>query len=401
VERSSWRQVAVELADDAAWIRRVATEIADRIHREIPRLGTDTELAEATRESVADNIWLFVSMVVAEVPPERAAPRTLAHEYVRLLVRRGIGPEVIAATYRTATQAFWQPWTERLRARLPEDRLAAALDESTQYILGFINALSDQVVELYAAERKTWVRSADAVRADTIRALLDAGPVDAVSAERRLGYALGRMHRCVLAWTDNADGESATGEVRVAATSLIEQLGGTEGLWFEPNRTTVAGWTVVPPRAPRNPALTAPAGVWTALGTAQPGLDGFRQTYQDAMHARRVAILRDLAAGTLVSYDEVALQALASADLEQARRFVVRHLGPLARDDDLHRELAATLREFLTHESNLRATAAAIGIHHNTVANRLRRAAELLEEPIAGRSAEVLVALELLPVTRR
>jgi DNA-binding PucR family transcriptional regulator len=114
-----------------------------------------------------------------------------------------------------------------------------------------------------------------------------------------------------------------------------------------------------------------------------------------------VAILRDLAAGTLVSYDAVALQALASADLEQARTFVVRHLGPLARDDDVHRELAATMRAFLTHESNLRATAAAIGIHHNTVAKRLRRAGALLEEPIAGRSAEVLVALELLPVTRR
>jgi hypothetical protein len=97
-----------------------------------------------------------------------------------------------------------------------------------------------------------------------------------------------------------------------------------------------------------------------------------------------VAILRDVAAGTLVSYDDVALQALASADLEQARRFVTRHLGQLARDDNVHRELAATLYQFLTHEPNLRATAAAIGIHHNTVANRLRRASELLEEPIAG-----------------
>jgi hypothetical protein len=137
VERSSWREVAVELTEDAAWVRRVATEITDRIHREIPRLGTDTELAEATRESVADNVWLFVSMVVAEVAPERAAPRTLAPEYVRLLVRRGVGAEVVAATYRMATQAFWRPWTELLRARMPEDRLAAALDESTQYILAF------------------------------------------------------------------------------------------------------------------------------------------------------------------------------------------------------------------------------------------------------------------------
>jgi hypothetical protein len=312
-----------------------------------------------------------------------------------------VGPEVVAATYRTSTEAFWPPWTERLRAVLPEDRLAAALDESTQYILGFINALSDRVVELYADERRTWVRSPESARADTVRALLDAGPVDSASAERRLGYQLGRTHRCVVAWTGTGDGDVGAGELRAAALSLLEQLGSAEPLWFEPNLTTVAGWTAVSPPAARDPALTAPPGVWTALGTAQPGLDGFRQTYQDAMHARRVATLRDRAVGSLVSYDAVALQALASADLEQARRFVARHLGPLARDDDVHRELAATLHEFLTHDSNLRATAAAIGVHHNTVANRLRRAGELLEEPIAGRSAEVLVALELLPVTRR
>jgi hypothetical protein len=108
VSKGSWRDLAVELADDGAWIRRMTIEISDRIHREIPELGHDCELSEATRQSVADNIRLFISMVVAGVPPDRARPGIMAEEYVRLLAQRGVGADVVTATYRIAPMAFWQ-----------------------------------------------------------------------------------------------------------------------------------------------------------------------------------------------------------------------------------------------------------------------------------------------------
>ena len=78
----SWRDVAAELAEDADWIRRIAAEICDDIYREIPQLAVDPQLAETTRQSVVENVRLFLSMVVAEVPAEQARPgRNPGHEY--------------------------------------------------------------------------------------------------------------------------------------------------------------------------------------------------------------------------------------------------------------------------------------------------------------------------------
>ena len=44
------------------------------------------------------------------------------------------------------------------------------------------------------------------------------------------------------------------------------------------------------------------------------------------------------------------------------------------------------------------ATAGALRVHHNTVANRIRRAEQLLPHPTVGRTAEILAALELLAI---
>jgi DNA-binding PucR family transcriptional regulator len=74
------------------------------------------------------------------------------------------------------------------------------------------------------------------------------------------------------------------------------------------------------------------------------------------------------------------------------REFTARALGNLALADDALRE---TLRTYLQEQSNAARTAVALGAHRNTVLNRLRRAQELLPEPLAGRTVEVGLALEL------
>jgi DNA-binding PucR family transcriptional regulator len=382
----------VEISDDRAWIRRVALEIAERIHQELPEIGQKSVLSEATQESVAENIGLFVSMVVAEVPPDRARPRTVAEEYVRLLVQHGVSADAVAATYRVAMRAFWQEWSELLRRRIDPAELADALDASTRFMLAFIDALSARVVAIHDAERQSWVRSGDAVRRQTVQAILDGEHIDLEAAERRLGYPLGRMHRCVMVVGDGGDGD--TGQLRDAATAALGDLSGTGSLLHRVNRATLAAWTAIAPDSDRQVSAAAAAGAIVAVGMPAAGVEGFRQSYRDALHARRVATLRASPMGAVVRYEDIALQALASADLEQAKRFVGWQLGELAGS----RELAATLRAYLTNDSNLRMTAAALGIHHNTVANRLRRTEELLGTSIAGRSAELLVAIELLDV---
>jgi DNA-binding PucR family transcriptional regulator len=105
-------------------------------------------------------------------------------------------------------------------------------------------------------------------------------------------------------------------------------------------------------------------------------------------------------AGTVTRFEDVALPAVASSDLDLAGRFAVSELGLLSGEDDETVRLAATLRVYLEENASLRRAARRLGVHENTIKNRVRAAAGLLAHPPEERVAEVLVALRLLRLTR-
>jgi len=129
-------------------------------------------------------------------------------------------------------------------------------------------------------------------------------------------------------------------------------------------------------------------------------VEGFTRSYREAMHARRIAELTRRRPGSVFAYEDVALVALASSDLEHARDFVLRQLGPLMADDDATVRVAATLRVYLEEGSRPRRAAERLGVHPNTIAYRIQAAEEMLGYPIESRVAELLVALRLAPVVR-
>ena len=144
---------------------------------------------------------------------------------------------------------------------------------------------------------------------------------------------------------------------------------------------------------------TAP-GVRIAIGEPAPGMIGFRQSYNEAAEARRVAELAGRPPGTISRYARVALTAIATADLEQARIFVARELQGLAGTDDLTARLTATLRTYLDEHSSRSRTARRLGIHENTVAYRIKQAEEILGRGVDQRTLELRVALALANLVR-
>ena len=118
------------------------------------------------------------------------------------------------------------------------------------------------------------------------------------------------------------------------------------------------------------------------------------------MHARRVATLTGRQPGGIVNYEDVALIAIATSDAGQARDFVLRELGSLTEDSDEARRLAATLRVYLDEGSSARRAAKRLGVHENTIKNRIRAAEEHIGHPVTEHVAELLVALRLAVLAR-
>ena len=138
-----------------------------------------------------------------------------------------------------------------------------------------------------------------------------------------------------------------------------------------------------------------------AFGLPGAGVAGFRTSHEQAIHARRVATLTGRQPGAVTNYGDVGLLAIATGDVELARDFVARELGPLVRDDDDTRRLAATLRVYLEEGSNARRAAQRLGVHENTIKNRIRNAEERLGHPASARIAETLLALRLAALVSR
>lgn len=379
---TGWRELVVALADDPVSRERLTTEVTDAIHAELGELASDSELTAATRESVEDNIALFGAVVGGDRDPREAEPRAAARGFVRVLVQRGVGADALAEAYRVAHGVFWRAFVAELHGRLDGAALAEALEDSSAVMFTFIDTLTLRVRRLHAEERERWVRSPGAMRAEVVRSLLDGLPVDPSDAARRLGYSLDRTHTGFVLWGPPDVGtrtlEAAAARVASGATPLLHPVG-----------RAVAAWVA---RSALDPAAP-PDGVRVAVGSPAHGPGGFRRTHLEALHARRVAQLQGERAAPVTHHADVAVAALASGDLEAARHLVAEHLGPLAREP----VLAGTLQVFLESGSGVRAAAGALGVHENTVANRLARAEALMGRPVAGRITAVLLALALLP----
>ena len=408
---STLRDVVVALTDDPDWATGVVEQVSRTVAEEIPELAGDGELQDAIAASNAESLRLFVDMLLRSVPPDEATPPPAAVAYARELVRRGVGIDLLLRGYHATEAAFFALFVERVHAdpRLRADA-ATAIEAAAQWLFAFVGALTRGIVERYAEERDRWIRSADAARQRDVRVVLAGEVSDVQAASVRLRYPLERRHLALVLWADappHDPGEPVQALLERSAAELAASLGATSSLIVGLADNLVGAWLagVEPaaerqlPRIPFGPSAGPRPCV--ACGLPGTGIAGFRESHEQAMDAFRVARLGARRPSAIVDYGDVALTALATVDLDQARAFAARELGGLAEDSDEAARLAATLRVFLDEGSSARQAARRLGVHENTVKNRLRSAEERLGHPVSTRVAELMVALRLAPLLSR
>jgi PucR C-terminal helix-turn-helix domain/GGDEF-like domain len=398
---AEFRALFGRVASDPEWIRRVSHEITDAIHRDLPELEDDEQMRAATFASTVSVLTLMADMVRLGRPPSEATLPPDAAEYAREFVRRGASMDGLLRAYHVGHATFFRNWVAGVEADVTDPDLAArGIELGANWTFEYIHSLNRALVARYTSERQQWVRSADAVRTETVRAILAGDPIDADAAGPRLGYELGRHHLAFLVWSEGEEfGPEHFTDLERSAFELASGIGAEAPLVVLRGRGLVAGWvgTREPITVPR-PGIDGDCRV--AIGTPGVGVAGFRTSHEDAMHARRVARLAGRGPGTVTRFDDVALLAVASSDLDLARRFVASELGQLSADDDEAVRLAATLRAYLEENASPRRAGRRLGIHENTVKNRVRTAADRLGQAPEEHVAELLVALRLLRLTR-
>lgn len=336
----------------------------------LPDEMKDVEIAATVRHGVR----LFLRRALTPEAGERGAMR-LFRERAAQRAEEGMPLHLLLRSHALGMYVLWQALREVAR---PGDE--AALVELADLLLEAQQGIVGAVAETYLDERSALETERRAQRRSLLRGLLDGTLPPA-----RLAAAPFGIDGPCLVLAVGADGAPAPaaepGEGDVAARrrlrrvqTALDQCFGVEvpallDIGTEPGRAIVPG----APEPPEDLARRLSRAAGTTLRVAVVPAEGPGEVPEAARTAGevlRVAAACGLPPG-LHRLDDVLLEYHLSRPGESGRR-IAALLDPVADRP----ELLATLRAHLAHGQDRRATATALGLHPNTVDNRLARFAE-------------------------
>lgn len=396
------RPVAVRLAADASIVAASVNQAARAAMVELVDedvFAENLESTEATLRLVARALERGDDPAAVEVPAATVA-------FARTEVQRRVALVRVSQAYRVAHQEIWRWLAAEIRRQASTEKESAeALELASDWLFAFIGASITVVEGIFAAEQDVWTRSLAARRAEAITDILDGREVDARSAEARLRHPILRHHVGVIAWSDRPAAQGAQETLDETLAEVVGALEVTGHLPYPVGLRASAIWGTRAAALSRRElrdalkGIRAPDGVRLAVGGMASGLAGFRRTYREATHARRISMLLGAAAPSPTTfYDDVAVEALATVDMEQAGQFVERVLGGLSGGGEAMMRVAETVAVYLSEGCNRARTAERMVLHGNTVRYRLNQAEELLGRRLDTDTRDLQVALALLPV---
>ncbi|MCR1785820.1 helix-turn-helix domain-containing protein [Nocardioides carbamazepini] len=390
------RRTAAELLGN---VSSYADDMLTYIVERIPEASADDELRGLTLGSCSSNLEAALSMVRHGIDVSAAAAPVTALEHARAMAARGYSVDVMLRFYRMGHAYFTERILAGITELVPDPGLAVdVLDSLQRYAFAYVDRISSEVAAEYVAELDRIQTRARAARTDAVRALISGGRVDLRRAERTLSHRLTGWQTAFVCWTDRDDVDL----MRLGA-AVGAQLGSSHPLLVPDGAQALWGW-VSTPAAPgvaesdlRSLVEQVPDAVRVTVGMPAQDAGGFRASHVQAQRGRRIVELGGRSA-PVTSYAGIALVDTMSGDLDLARSFVAAELGALAvvgrREDEERRALLAVLDA----QGGLAAAAEALGVHRNTVLQRMRRAEERRGRAATERVAELHAALRLAQV---
>ncbi|WP_028266952.1 PucR family transcriptional regulator [Arthrobacter sp. MA-N2] len=357
--------------------------------------GRDEEeieaLRRATEASTVDTLLaLFTgdhTLLVQSLEP---------NENIAFYVRRAIPLDQVIRNVYTGQEFLTQELLSCIDHVVPEAERMRAAQEVNRDVADSWSQLVHSTSVQYSIEYEKWTSSRAGLQASIARSIIEGKRVDPEAASKALGYEVEQWHTGIVLWLEDVDAEtakhfdfeSAAKEIRrvarVAGSGLMIRNGlSSAHVWL--------GCRTALDQALRDYGAWPPA-LRIATGYPHQGPDGFRRTHLEAKASERVARLSRKHA-PVTSYESIELVSLLLEDVERARSFVLRVLGPMASNNTRMQELRHTLSLHIDTNGSLARTAQGMHTHRNTVSYRLQQISGIL--PAGQQNYQIRCALEL------
>ena len=383
--------------DVAAVLRPVLPDLSAELVREIGQQVPDYsrplegEFGVILRYGVQRALSRFVDTIEHPGGVSERDRRTYI-ELGRGEMRQGRTLNALLAAYRVGAQVAWRRFVEAgVRAQLEP----AVLYRVGEAIFAYIDEISGESIEGYAAEQSALAGEDQQRRAQLVRLLASDPPPSPdtlrAAAERAAWPLPARV--------------AALAVERVATERLAGRLGrGTLAAAFEQpdgdddaDRPRVVLAFVPDPDGPGRRLM-----IEKAVGSRHAALGptvALASSAHSADRALRALELRDAGAiggEGLVVADDQAATLLLHADSQLAAELAASRLAPLAELRPAVRErLVATLRAWLDNQARIDDTARALGVHPQTVRYRLAQLRETFGDVLDDAQGRFELALAL------
>lgn len=385
---------ARELAEEYD-VESFHAEVLDEILAEVWGGRTELGFQATLARSVHANVAAIFDILRGRLALQRAHPQP-ALDFADLCAQLGVPEAEIERAYRVGVARLWASWSLRSAERVSEtpDGAQLLLVGPSLTMMSYIDHVLDAVIGRYESTRTELTASKGQLRRLLVLQLLDGTLPDAgPETDARLGYPLGDEHVAILLYTaEHAPDESLLAALREAAAArgtLVHQHGPRAwivwlGSAFAYGRDELS----------RLSHVLDESGLIAAVSEPARGLDGWRRTHEQVSETAHIQRTMGTASRRVLLAGDVRLETLLLDNEERARSFVRAELGPLAAEDPAFARLRETVLVWLSSGSHVNA-AAMLGVHENTIRNRIRQAEKLLDDALVNRRTELQVALRL------
>jgi len=369
----------------------IARAIYDRIRETVPDSVGGRDPTYQAGVLAAVNAVLSYSLDAIEHGPgwSRAIPPEAAAQ-ARRAARAGVSSGTVLRRYVAGHGRLGDFMTEETaRVGLASDPPALLHISSTHdALLGHFTAAIEHE---HDQERQRIARSPEQRRLELVQRLLDGeDPSPADLAE--LGYRFDAWHVGVIATGANA--RAAVETLKTDDRQLLRVSSSEETVWV---------W-LGGKRRPLHADMerlrldSEPTGVSLAVGEPAKGLQGWRETHDQAKEALQLALF---GRQRRARFADIAVLTPFVRNPDRARSFVELYLSPLNSQKDGGATLRHTLRAYLEADRNASSAARRLGIDRRTLAHRLDTIEERLSYTPDARKPELEVALRLHDLLKR
>lgn len=369
----------------------IAAQLAEYIAEQIPEFDRRNSRAILISSCTANMVGLLDALARG-VALDSIAPSVEVLQLTRDLAQRSFPLKEVRRAYRVGSQHMSDLWTDAVAAHTDGSVVVPAIKAGMHYILRWVEVIVDRLDDEYRHEEERLARERTLARVEDVRHVLTHPEVDADTATARLGYRLHGTHLAVVL-RERSDVTDAGKALDAAIRELAAALDSRPGLTLRVDMRTAWCWLPHPAVGQeRLRRLQVP--VLAGVGRPGRGLEGFRRSHHEALDALRVAELGG-DPSAITYYDDVDIAALCSVEPDRCHDFIRTELRGLTANDNGTLRQRETLTAFFAANSNYRATAANLGIHHNTVRYRLEQAENTVGHPLRQRRLALELALHL------